>query len=395
MTRDPSAAETTAPMTRPGVLVGTPAYMSPEQVDGKPADARSDVFSVGTLLYEMLAGQRPFRGDSPVSLLSAILRDSPPPLRSLRPDVPRYLQRVVERCLAKNPDERYASAAELLLDLTRVPRAGQSARVRVARGPAPASVRRASGASPPSPSFPSWLGLGAGRPRTLGAKRRPAGDRAARRQRTTTTRPTGSRSRRSPCLPGDPQLDRFWKDRCFRLSLRTNPPGADVFVKSYGASEGEWKSVGRTPLEGVRMPFDMLRWRITKEGFEPVEATSDPSRSVTLPRLHARPAWAPCPRAWCGSPADTSSSATILRVKLDDFWLDRYEVTNRQYKEFVDQGGYREAEYWKQPFVKEGRRPLAGGRRWRSSAMPPGGRGRRPGRPGRTPTARASIRWGE
>ena len=94
--------------TTPGALLGTPAYMSPEQVEGQPVDARSDVFSFGAVLYELLAGQRPFAGQTPSQVITAILRDDPPPLGA-----PPALARVVMRCLAKQPADRYQMMAEV------------------------------------------------------------------------------------------------------------------------------------------------------------------------------------------------------------------------------------------------------------------------------------------
>ena len=95
------------------MAVGTVAYMSPEQVEAKPLDARSDIFSFGAVLYELLTGQRAFQGDSTISTMSAILRETPVPARKLRPEVPRRLEAILNRCLEKNKDERYASAADL------------------------------------------------------------------------------------------------------------------------------------------------------------------------------------------------------------------------------------------------------------------------------------------
>jgi serine/threonine protein kinase/Tol biopolymer transport system component len=104
-------------ITGEGKIVGTVSYMSPEQAEGKTVDERSDIFSLGVLLYEMASGQRPFKGDTSLSVLSAILRDTPKPLSDINPKVPREVARVVRRCLAKNPDDRYQSAADLRSDL--------------------------------------------------------------------------------------------------------------------------------------------------------------------------------------------------------------------------------------------------------------------------------------
>ncbi|HYV42203.1 MAG TPA: protein kinase [Thermoanaerobaculia bacterium] len=103
--------------TEPGVVLGTLGYMSPEQVRGKPADVRSDLFSFGAILYEMLSGKRAFQGDSAADTMSAILREDPPDLSLTNQNLPLGLERIVRHCLEKNPEQRFYSAHDLAFDL--------------------------------------------------------------------------------------------------------------------------------------------------------------------------------------------------------------------------------------------------------------------------------------
>jgi serine/threonine-protein kinase len=103
--------------TDPGTIMGTVQYMSPEQARGKAVDARTDIFSVGIVLYEMVAGRAPFAGESSTDVLAAILEREPLPLARFAPDAPAELQRIVNRSLRKSPDERYQTMKDLVLDL--------------------------------------------------------------------------------------------------------------------------------------------------------------------------------------------------------------------------------------------------------------------------------------
>jgi len=108
---------TTEPLTRAGEVLGTVPYMSPEQLEAKEPDCRSDIFSFGVILYEMATGEPPFAGDSSASLITAICRDTPPNVDAVRTDLPHHLGRIVRRCLAKEPDRRYQSALDLRNDI--------------------------------------------------------------------------------------------------------------------------------------------------------------------------------------------------------------------------------------------------------------------------------------
>ncbi len=354
----PSAIDSVVPTqsspvdTRLGVLLGTPAYMSPEQAEGHPVDARSDVFSFGAVLYEMLTGKRPFEGVTEVSLLSAILRDTPPPVRSLRPEADSRHERLVSRCLEKSPDARYPSAEALLTALEAC----------LAGDARPASKTR----------LPRWA-WGAGLVLLLGAAaltfwawRRTAHERWARREALPQIQRLSESDdimgafqlaeKVRPVLAGDPDFDKLWLDLIggAPISVRTEPAGAEVSVKPYSEPDTAWRRLGLTPIEATVLPRVYSRFRIEKAGYAPMELASipvrmsgqSPFRLVTLDKA---------PPGMVRVPGGHFHFHSGPELDLPEFWLDRYEVTNRQFDEFVKNGGYRRRELWKQPFVRHGK----------------------------------------
>jgi serine/threonine protein kinase len=121
-TVDESAQTRTAAPTDPGTVLGTTGYLSPEQAQAKVVDTRSDIFSFGTVFYEMLTGRRAFKGDSTIDTLHSIVHDAPPSIDTVVPEVPRELRWVLDKCLAKDPEDRYQSTRDLVVDLKNIAR---------------------------------------------------------------------------------------------------------------------------------------------------------------------------------------------------------------------------------------------------------------------------------
>jgi serine/threonine protein kinase len=131
---DALATSSGQPATRPGMVMGTPQYMAPEQIEGKPADQRTDIFAFGCVLYEMLAGRRAFHGDSTMSTLAAILNTDPPPLGA---DTPHNLETLVQRCLRKDPARRYQHMDDVKVELEELEEYSESGRLLESSTPQP------------------------------------------------------------------------------------------------------------------------------------------------------------------------------------------------------------------------------------------------------------------
>ncbi|MCP5111795.1 MAG: protein kinase, partial [bacterium] len=249
-------------------VFGTPNYMSPEQAQGKPVDVRADVFSFGVVLYEMLAGRRPFQGDSPLAVLSEILHQSPAALKQLRRDVPSELERMVVRCLEKDRERRYASAAELREDLvacqSRLAAPSVQALLRKRKVAVPALllllVLMASG---------TWLVINSRRQSWARNVALPEIARLLEDGNFDAAFRLGQQA--EGYIPGDAALLEAQRHYAKGASVHSTPAGADVYVKGYRNVDAGWLHVGKTPLEETPTPSGYLRWMVTKEGLAPVE----------------------------------------------------------------------------------------------------------------------------
>jgi formylglycine-generating enzyme required for sulfatase activity/dienelactone hydrolase len=330
-----------------GVVVGTIGYLAPEQIEGKPADARSDVFSLGALLYEMFTGRRAFDGASGWAVMDATMRSEPPLLTTVRPDAPVGLAHIVRRCLSKDPDGRYQSAIEVRDDLSSV---------RARQGMGTADGKRRTGRIVIAAGIVLAL-AGAGAltwSRASESRLKWAHDvavpeiiRLADAGEMVKAYRLGQRARQA--APDDAEILDRWNGVTTASPITSDPPGADVAFREYSGADEGWIGLGRTPVN-ARHPMGLLRWRVAKDGFDSVEIAPDhPGFHAALVPRGTTPAgmvFVP------GGTFELESSHT--EVKLAPYWLDKYEVTNRAFKEFVDKGGYRDPKYWGVPFVRDG-----------------------------------------
>ncbi len=333
--------------TRQGTILGTVAYMSPEQAEGKPVDARSDVYSLGSVLYEMLAGRRPFEGDSYLQTLTAILRDAPPSLRTVRDDVPALVERVVMRALAKSPGDRFASGREMEQELAALG-GGAAATLSGAR-PAwrkPAILVPAAVVALAIAGGAVWRIARDSRIRDARTVTLPEISRLVEQQKVGAAIRLAREAER--IVPAD--VARLRRETWTAFSVRSEPPGADVLMKPYLDVGAEWEPVGKTPIEEIRLPLTYYRWKFTRAGSETVEAAAGPE-AFNL-RLDPK---GTVPQGMVRVPGGSFTLGMLSAVMLDDYWLDKYEVTNREFKAFVDAGGYAKREYWKMPFFRAGR----------------------------------------
>ncbi len=354
-------------VTRTGTTLGTVAYMSPEQAQGQAVDQRTDLWSLGVVLYEMLAGQLPFKGESQASILYSVVHEQPRHLESLNADVPPELERVARRALEKKREARYSSAEEVVRDLEKYQET-----LRMLESGALSFRLLARRARRPLVAIPLLLFLCAMALLGVWLFRRQAKIRWAREValpqieqmveandvwRNLTT-PYALAVEAEKYIPHDPKLAELFSKCSLKINVKTQPPGARISMKEYTVPQAEWKYLGVSPIEKIRVPIGIFRWKIEKEGYETVlAATSTWRTDITNPDIII--------------PQDLvrvldkkgSIPPGMVRVaggqsiagKLGDFFIDQYEVTNKQYREFINQGGYRNRKYWKYPFVKAGK----------------------------------------
>jgi len=353
-------------LTAIGVSIGTPLYMAPEQALAEPAvDHRADLYALGVVAYEMLAGRPPFSGATARAVLAAHVNQQPPALSEIREGVPARLVALVNRCLAKDPGDRWQSSSDLLVELEALvtPTGGVTP---VGSGAIVPALRRR---LIPALGLVTVVLMGAG---FWGGTRlrHSAKVHWAKEEAVLLIQQFADSGRWEPAfqlasrasmfIPRDSTLATLWSRISRIVNIRSQPPGARVYRKRYSDVDSAWLYVGTTPLDSVRLPFGLSRLRLEKDGYPSLEVAAVPSDSPYVlydPKI--------VPPGMVRVPAGRIDELNLPglehlgAVSLGGYFIDVHEVTNRQFKEFVDGGGYQRADLWDRPFVLNGR-PLAG-----------------------------------
>ena len=260
-----------------GTTVGTLAYMSPEQLQGQQVDHRSDIFSFGAMLYEMLTRVHPFRKDVGMATAAAILSKDPVPLAQHAPDIPEQLAKLVMGMLAKTPAQRpqsmraiHQQLKEILLEVQPRPKeAGVLDLKKLGR-----SLRRPRLAIPAAAVLIALVFFGIwffrhqaqvrwAREEALPEIERLIQDNDAWRNLVA---PYRLAERAEAIIPHDPGLAELFSKCSLKIDIKTELPGAKIYMKEYTAPDNEWTYVGISPIVKIRLPIAVFRWKIEKNG---------------------------------------------------------------------------------------------------------------------------------
>jgi formylglycine-generating enzyme required for sulfatase activity/dienelactone hydrolase len=352
-------------MTKPQSSVGTVAYSSPEQIRGEHVTPATDIWALGVTAYELLSGQRPFGGDYEQAVIYSIINDEPHPIAG---SAPPELTALIAQMLQKNPASRISSAQELLVSLERL---GGAASLKAGIVKTESMQRRrrwfvsaAAALAILVVTAGAWEIRRVTRQRWARAEAIPKLEALVDRiQRAAEERESWDAfmlAREIDAIaPGDPLVKRLRPRFSIPVTIISKPPGATVYARYYDDPDAAPLVLGKTPIVDVPYPRGFSRLRLELAGKRPID---DVFRNFVAKKqleyeFHA-PSEIPLEMEWVPSgtfPLEIPGFDHLTAEKIAAFFMDRYEVSNREYKRFVDARGYVEPGYWKHRFFDRGR----------------------------------------
>ena len=373
LAKDLSGLQATAtPLTGAGMTVGTVAYTAPEQALDRDVDARADVWAFGVTVFEMLTGHLPFAAETQAAMLIAITTMPAGRVRDARPEVPEALASIVDTALEKDPGRRTMTTAEIASRIEDWQARSSASRLAVpitgattGRWLRPIAALAVGGAI----ATGGWFYWQKARTQWAREQAIPEIERLIEGERYVDAFQLAADARR--IIRTDPAWARLDPVLTRRVSIQTAPEGATACYRSYAAPADQWTCLGETPIQNASVPNAVLTWRVERPGFAPAydvsaggiltAATGNAPGVVNLSFKLQRPDDVPAGMVYVtagGAPFQILVPGLdhLPRVTLRDFWIDRTEVTNRDFSRFVEAGGYRDPRYWRVPFEGDGRR---------------------------------------
>ena len=350
-------------LSKSKTTLGTVATMSPEQARGEDVDHRTDIWSLGVLCYEMLAGEQPFKGDYEQAIIYSILNEEHGSLNQFRDDIPEEFGQILNLCLKKDAVDRFGSANELIDDLTKLNRGHFLAENELISFKVILKKFKRPKIAIPGVAFLlllcSFIIWQIDRSSKINWAREeilPQIEEIVEGTYLAGLAPAYELAKQAQkYIPGDPKLLELISKSTIITSIQSEPPGANVLMKDYKTSEADWEFIGKTPLDSIKLARDFLQFKFEKEGYQTVHA-------VAQTFFLGSDGWIPVPLTRVLTP-DSLQPDDMVRVEgketefgqIPDFFIDKFEVTNLQFKEFVDTGGYRDSSYWQHPMLRDGK----------------------------------------